>query len=76
MKAIHGGKTKNDKIDSYKIAALLKGCNFPLADTYPAKWRAARDLLRRRMHIARRAPKASISMRLIDSPFKRQPDTD
>ena len=29
MKAIHGGKTKNDKIDSYKIALLLKGGNFP-----------------------------------------------
>ena len=23
MKALHGGKTKNDKIDSYKIAMLL-----------------------------------------------------
>ena len=23
MKAIHGGKTKNDKIDSYKLATLL-----------------------------------------------------
>ena len=31
MKAIHGGKTKNDKIDSYKIASLLKGGNFPTA---------------------------------------------
>jgi transposase len=25
MKAIHGGKAKNDKIDSHKIAALLRG---------------------------------------------------
>lgn len=25
MKDNHGGKTKNDKIDSYKIALLLKG---------------------------------------------------
>ncbi len=31
MKAIHGGKTKNDKIDSYKLATLLKGGNFPTA---------------------------------------------
>jgi len=54
MKAIHGGKTKNDKIDSYKIAALLKGGNFPIAYPYPAKMRATRDLLRRRMYIARR----------------------
>lgn len=54
MKAIHGGKTKNDKIDSYKIASLLKGGNFPTAYPYPAKWRATRDLLRRRMYISRR----------------------
>jgi hypothetical protein len=54
MKAIHGGKTKNDKIDSYKIAMLLKGGNFPTAYPYPAKWRATRDLLRRRMYISRR----------------------
>ena len=54
MKAIHGGKTKNDKIDSYKIASLLKGGNFPIAYPYPAKWRATRDLLRRRMYLSRR----------------------
>jgi transposase len=54
MKAIHGGKTKNDKIDSYKIASLLKGGNFPVAYPYPAKWRATRDLLRRRMYLSRR----------------------
>ena len=35
MKAIHGGKAKNDKINSYKIASLLKGGNFPLAYNYP-----------------------------------------
>jgi transposase len=54
MKAIHGGKTKNDKIDSYKIALLLKGGNFPTAYSYPAEWRATRDLLRRRMYLMRR----------------------
>ena len=52
MKAIHGGKTKNDKIDSYKIASLLKGGNFPVAYPYPSKWRSTRDLLRRRMYIS------------------------
>ena len=35
MKAIHGGKTKNDRIDSYKIAALLRGGNLPYAYVYP-----------------------------------------
>ena len=53
MKAIHGGKAKNDKIDSYKIAKLLKGGNFPIAYHYPKKMRATRDLMRRRMHIVR-----------------------
>ncbi len=32
MKAIHGCKAKNDKIDSYKIAALMRGGTFPLAN--------------------------------------------
>src|SRR4249919_4383905 len=52
MKAIHGGKAKNDKIDSQKIAALLRGGMLPQADVYPAKRRATRDLLRRRMPLA------------------------
>jgi transposase len=53
MKAIHGGKAKNDKIDAYKIASLLRGGNFPLAYVYPAQMRATRDLLRRRMYLMR-----------------------
>ena len=53
MKAIHGGKAKNDKIDSFKIAKLLRGGNFPLVYTYPKSMRAARDLLRRRTQVVR-----------------------
>ena len=53
MKAIHGGKAKNDKIDSYKIAKLLRGGNFPLAYQYPKNMRATRDLLRRRTRLVR-----------------------
>ena len=53
MKAIHGGKAKNDRIDSYKIAHLIRGGNFPLAYVYPAEMRATRDLLRRRTRIVR-----------------------
>lgn len=30
MKAIHGGKAKNDKIDAHKIAVLLRGGLLPL----------------------------------------------
>jgi transposase len=54
MKAIHGGKAKNDKIDSQKIAGLLRGGMLPQAYVYPAAMRATRDLLRRRMHLMRK----------------------
>jgi transposase len=54
MKAIHGGKAKNDKIDSQKIAALLRGGLLPQAYVYPAAMRSTRDLLRRRLHLVRK----------------------
>src|SRR5918912_4349080 len=54
MKAIHGGKAKNDRIDSQKIAVLLRGGMLPQASVYPAEMRATRDLLRRRMHLTRK----------------------
>jgi transposase len=53
MKAIHGGKAKNDKIDAQKIAVLLRGGMLPQAYVYPADMRATRDLLRRRLHLVR-----------------------
>jgi transposase len=54
MKAIHGGKAKNDKVDAHKIAVLLRGGMLPQAYVYPAEMRATRDLLRRRMHLTRK----------------------
>jgi hypothetical protein len=48
MKAIHGGKVKNDKLDSAKIAGLLRAGMLPQAYVYPAEMRSTRDLLRRR----------------------------
>jgi transposase len=54
MKAIHGGKAKNDKIDAQKIAVLLRGGMLPQAYVYPAAMRGTRDLLRRRMHLMRK----------------------
>jgi len=53
MKAIHGGKAKNDTIDSQKIAVLLRGGMLPQAYVYPAEMRATRDLLRRRLPLTR-----------------------
>jgi transposase len=54
MKAIHGGKAKNDRIDSHKIATLLRGGMIPIAYVYPRHMRSTRDLLRRRMHLMRK----------------------
>jgi transposase len=54
MKAMHGGKAKNDKIDSQQIAVLLRGGMLPQAYVYPAEMRATRDLLRRRLHLTRK----------------------
>jgi transposase len=51
MRAIHGGKAKNDRIDSHKIAALRRGGLIPQAYVYPCRMRATRDLLRRRNHL-------------------------
>ena len=54
MKTIHGGKAKNDKSDSHKIAGLLRGGLRPQAYVYPAAMRSTRDLLRRRLHLGRK----------------------
>lgn len=49
MKAIHGAKAKNDKIDSNKLAVMLRGGVFPMSFSYPKEMRATRDLMRRRL---------------------------
>ena len=54
MRAIHGGKAKNDRIDAHKIAALLRGGMMPQAYVYPRAMRATRDLMRRRNHLMRK----------------------
>jgi transposase len=54
MKAIHGGKAKNDTIASQKMAALLRGGRLSQAAVSPAKMRATRALLRRRTPLMRK----------------------
>jgi len=54
MKAIHVGKAKNDKIDSRKIAVLLRAGAMPMGYVYPRGMRATRDLLRRRLYFVRK----------------------
>ena len=54
MKAIHGAKAKNDKIDSEKIARMIRGGTFPTAYAYPREMRSTRDLIRRRLYLVRK----------------------
>ncbi|MCP3981826.1 MAG: IS110 family transposase, partial [bacterium] len=69
MKAIHGGKVKNDKVDSFKIASLLRGGLLPQAYVYPARMRGTRDLLRRRTHIVRRRAEALTHVQNTNSQY-------
>ncbi len=66
LKAIHGGKTKTDRIDSEKLALLLRGGNFPTAYVYPAELRDTRDLLRRRCTIVRRRAATITHVQMIN----------
>jgi len=54
MKAIYGAKSKNDRLDSERIARLLRGGVIPMSYVYPHEMRATRDLLRRRSHFVRK----------------------
>jgi transposase len=53
MKAIHGTKTKNDRVDSKKIAHLLRSNMLPEAYCCSVEKRPIRDLLRRRIYFVR-----------------------
>ena len=54
MKLIHGSKSKNDRVDSMRIATLLRNHTLPMAYVYPREMRSSRDLLRRRIHFVRK----------------------
>jgi transposase len=49
VRAIHGGKNKNDRIDSEKLTHLLRSNLIPPAYLYPATLRPVRALLRQRV---------------------------
>ena len=73
MKAIHGGKAKNDKVDSEKIVRLIKGGMFPIAYVYPRKMRATRDLLRRRTYFVRRRAELLAHIQNTNSQYNLEP---
>ena len=49
LRAIHGGKNKNDRLDSEKLAHLLRSNLIPPSYVYPAEKRPLRALLRQRI---------------------------
>jgi len=49
VRAIHGGKNKNDRVDSEKLTHLLRSNLIPPAYVYPAQKRPLRALLRQRI---------------------------
>src|SRR5438874_8849054 len=73
MKAIHGGKAKNDRIDANKIARLLRGGNFPLAYVYPKGMRETRDLLRRRNFFVRQRSGLFTHLQILNSQYNLPP---
>lgn len=73
MKAIHGGKSKNDQIDAGKIARLLRGGTFPLAYAYPKGMRETRDLLRRRTYLVRKRAELMTHLQILNSQYNRAP---
>ena len=73
MGAIHGGKTKNDRIDAGKISRLLRGGNFPIAYAYPKGMRETRDLLRRRMYLVRKRAELLTHVQIVNSQYNQRP---
>jgi len=70
------GEAKNDKIDSDKIARLLKGCMFPMAYVYPRPWRSTRYLMRRRMRLMHQRAELIAHIHNTLSQYNLPPSTD
>src|ERR1041385_7464497 len=73
LKAIHGAKAKNDRIDAGKLARLLRGGAFPIAYVYPKKMRATRDLLRRRLHFVQRRAELLTHLQILNAQYNQPP---
>jgi transposase len=73
MRAIHGGKAKNDRIDAGKIARRLRGGTFPLAYAYPKGMRETRDLLRRRTYLVRKRAELLTHVQILNAQYNLTP---
>jgi transposase len=69
LKAIHGGKAKNDAIDAEKISRLLRGGNIPVAYVYPQGLRETRDLLRRRMYLVHQRAALITHIQIVNAQY-------
>jgi transposase len=73
MKAIHGGKTKDDDIDAEKIGRLLRGGNIPIAYVYPKGMRETRDLLRRRNYLVHKRAELIAHIQITNAQYNLPP---
>src|SRR5262249_57289243 len=73
MKAIHGGKSKDDDIDAEKISRLLRGGNIPMAYVYPQGMRETRDLLRRRNYFVPQRAALVARIQMTQPPYHLPP---
>jgi transposase len=75
MKAIHGGKAKDDDIDAEKIGRLLRGGTIPMAYVYPKGMRETRDLLRRRNYLVRKRAELITHIQIANAQYNLPPFT-
>src|SRR5215813_8501591 len=73
LKAIHGGKAKNDRIDATKLARLLRGGNFAAAYACPKGMRETRDLLRRRTYLVRKRAELLTHLQILNAQYNLTP---
>jgi len=69
MKAVSGGKAQNDKIDSERIARLIKSGMFPMSFVYPSNMRATRDLMRRRLYFVNKRAELLAHLRMTHQQY-------
>jgi transposase len=69
LKAVHGGKAKNDRLDATKLARLLRGGNFPTAYAYPKGMRETRDLLRRRTYLVHKRAELFTHLHILNAQY-------
>lgn len=73
MKAIHQGKSKNDRIDSDKVSLLTLGKLLPQSYVYPREMRMTRDLLRRRLYFTRTRAALKGHIEIVASQYNIEP---